>query len=110
MSAPPESVGALNDTVAAEFPERIDVTTGALGRPTGVTYTDPGLLVLVPTLLVAVTEKLYSSPFVRPVTTIGFVEPVCTTVWFASVLFVAVTVNEDGASPPLFHTVNDTDD
>jgi hypothetical protein len=86
----------------------MSVTTGALGRPTGTTYTDPELRALVPTLLVALTEKLYASPLVRPVTIIGFEEPVCTTVSFAFVLFVAVTVYEEGASPPLFHTVNDT--
>ena len=35
--APPVSAGESKDSVASELPATIDVTTGALGRPTGTT-------------------------------------------------------------------------
>ena len=42
----------------------------------GVTETEVPEEVLVPTALVAVTVKLYETPFVKPVTTIGEEPPV----------------------------------
>jgi len=42
----------------------------------GVTETEVPEEVLVPTALVAVTVKLYETPFVKPVTTIGDAPPI----------------------------------
>ena len=94
--ADPFAGGAVNDTVILPgSPETRDATTdvGSPGTPAGTISFETEEPAEVPTPFVAVTVKVYVSPFVRPSTKIGLVLPVA--VWaprVASVRSVAVTV------------------
>ena len=75
---PPVDAGALNDTVACAFPATAEGESGALGTVGGgdgvteLLATDAGP---VPTLLVAVTVKVYAVPLAKPVTVNGLDAP-----------------------------------
>ena len=68
--------GAVKVIVACPFPLVALTFVGAFGVVAGMTALLLVELALVPTILVAVTVKVYSTPFVRPVTVIHEVVPV----------------------------------
>ena len=76
IAAPPLLAGGVNVTVACAFPATAVTAVGAPGLVTGVTVFDAPEAGPVPTLLVAVTVKVYAVPLVRPGTTIGEAAPV----------------------------------
>ncbi len=66
--------GALKLTVALALPAVAETavgTPGAVAGATGVTAEEAAEAAPVPTLLVAVTVKVYAVPLVSPVTVIG---------------------------------------
>lgn len=72
---PPFEAGGLKATVAWPLPPVAEVTVGVPGTVAAVIELEAADAGLVPTALVAVTEKLYDVPVVRPVTTTGEDEP-----------------------------------
>jgi hypothetical protein len=76
MAEPPLLTGAVKATDTCALPEVPTTEVGAPGTVAGVTAEDAEDAAPVPTLLVAVTVKVYEVPLVRPVTTIGEAEPV----------------------------------
>src|SRR5450631_3305991 len=75
MAAPPVTAGAVNATDTCPLPGIAAAPVGAPGNPKGVTRavaTDAGP---VPMTFVAVTVKVYPTPFVRPATTRGLAAP-----------------------------------
>src|SRR5690242_14875590 len=77
MGDPPSLAGAENDTVAWASPAVAEPIVGAPGAAAGVTEFEALDAAPSPTEFVAVTVKVYATPFVSPVTTIGLDEPVC---------------------------------
>ena len=79
IGEPPSDAGAVQDTVACPSPATAVTLVGAPGTDTaaasGVTPLLAEDAALVPTLLVAVTVKVYADPLVRPVTVQVSVEP-----------------------------------
>jgi hypothetical protein len=71
MAEPPLDTGGVNEIVASPFPRTAVTLVGAFGTVAGVTALLVADAVLVPKLLLAVTVKVYTVPFVRPVTVIG---------------------------------------
>ena len=65
---PPLLAGAMKLTEAEAFSTTATTLVGAPGTVAGVTALDGLLAGPVPTLLVAVTVKVYVVPFVSPVT------------------------------------------
>jgi hypothetical protein len=66
MLAPPLEVGAVHETSDEPFAFELAVTkSGALGAVDGVAVVAPS--VPVPDALMALTEKVYVSPFTSPV-------------------------------------------
>jgi hypothetical protein len=76
MAAPPVLDGAVKLTVALLFPEVAVPIAGAPGTEAGVTLLEAAEALPIPTLLVAVTVKVYDVPFVSPLTAMGLVAPV----------------------------------
>jgi len=76
MAAPPVLDGAVKLTVALLFPAVAVPVVGAPGIVAGVTLLEAAEALPVPTLLVAVTVKVYDVPFVSPLTAMGLVAPV----------------------------------
>jgi hypothetical protein len=76
IAEPPLLIGAVKVMVACPLPRVAVIPVGAFGVVAGVTALLAAELALVPTILVAVTVKVYSTPFVRPVTVIHDVVPV----------------------------------
>jgi len=76
MAAPPVLEGAEKLTVALLFPEVAVPMAGAPGTVAGVTLLEAAEALPIPTLLVAVTVKVYDVPFVSPLTAMGLVAPV----------------------------------
>jgi hypothetical protein len=72
----PLFTGGVNVTVAWPFPAVAVPIVGAPGTPAGVTALLALELLLSPTLLVAITVKVYEVPFVKPVIIIGEEPPV----------------------------------
>ena len=76
VMADPPFDGALNVIVACRSPRVTPVIVGIFGIVAGVTALLAVEAELVPTSLVAVTVKVYATPFVRPVTVIHDSVPV----------------------------------
>jgi hypothetical protein len=76
MTAPPVVEGAVKLTVAVLFPAAAVPIAGAPGTVAGVTLMDAADGAPVPTLLVAVTVKVYGVPLVNPLTGRGLLAPV----------------------------------
>ena len=76
MALPPFDAGAVKLTLACAFPAVAETLVGTPGTVAGVTADDAVEAEPVPTLLVAVTVKVYAVPLVNPVTEIGLVAPV----------------------------------
>src|ERR1700677_4159914 len=97
MTGMPLPLGALKETDACPLVPVATPTTllGALGTPaTGLVIgPEETEAALVPTALVAVTVKLYSSPLVSPLTVTGLVAPLAVTAGLSRlVVSVAVAV------------------
>jgi len=71
MAAPPLLAGAVNATDAVALPALAVAAVGAPGSPAGVTAADGAEAGPGPTLLNAVTVKVYGVPFASPEITIG---------------------------------------
>jgi hypothetical protein len=69
IGAPPSFRGASHVTTAFPKPAVADTFKGAVGGPRGVIPEEAALSAPSPNSLVAVTENVYSKPFVSPVTT-----------------------------------------
>jgi hypothetical protein len=67
----PLFAGAVQETVAVVLPLTAVTPVGASGTVAGVTATEGADEADVPTAFVAVTVKVYSVPFVNPVTRQG---------------------------------------
>jgi hypothetical protein len=76
IGLPPLLPGAAKETEACALPPVAVAAVGASGTVAGVTAEEAEEAEPVPTLLVAVTVKVYDVPLVRPETTIGEVAPV----------------------------------
>ena len=76
MADPPLLAGVVKLTVALLFPAVAVPIVGAPGTVAGVTLLEAAEALPVPTLLVAVTVKVYDVPFVSPLTAMGLVAPV----------------------------------
>ena len=76
MEEPPLSEGVVQESATWVLPAVAEREVGAFGVVAGVTALDALDALPVPTLLVAVTVKVYEVPFVSPVTVIGEAEPV----------------------------------
>ena len=76
IADPPLLTGGVNVIVACPLPRVAVMPVGAFGVVAGVTALLLVELALVPTIFVAVTVKVYSTPLVRPVTVIHDVVPV----------------------------------
>jgi hypothetical protein len=76
MAAPPVLEGAVKLTVAMPFPAVAVPMVGAPDTVSGVTLLEFADAAPVPTLLVAVTVKVYGVPFVSPLTVRGLPVPV----------------------------------
>ena len=71
MGEPPSEIGADHNTVTYPSAATTPVIVGALGVPSaliGVATSETPEAAPEPALLVAVSEKVYGEPFVRPVT------------------------------------------
>ena len=66
IAAPPLLAGGVNDTVACALPAIALAAVGAPGSVAGVTVFDAPEAGPVPTMLAAVTVKVYAVPLVRP--------------------------------------------
>jgi len=75
MAAPPAPDGALKLTVAVPLAAVAVPIAGAPGTVAGVTLLEAAEAAPVPTLLVAVTAKMYVVPFVSPLTVRGLPVP-----------------------------------
>ena len=62
-------------TVTCALPATTEVMVGAPGIVAGITAAEATDDDPVPTLLVAVTEQVYTSPLISPATTIGLEAP-----------------------------------
>ena len=67
--------GAVKLTVTLLFPAVAVPTVGAPGAPSGVALLEAVDAAPVPTLLVAVTVKVYGVPLVNPLTVRGLLPP-----------------------------------
>jgi len=76
MADPPLLAGAVKVTVALVFPTVAVPIAGAPGTVAGVTLLEAADASPVPTLLVAVTVKVYCVPFVSPLIVRGLLAPV----------------------------------
>ncbi len=76
IAEPPFDAGGVNATDACPLPGVAVPTVGVPGTVAAVTEFEAAEDALVPTALVAVTEKVYIVPLVSPVTTIGEDVPV----------------------------------
>jgi len=79
MGNPPVPEGAVKLTVALLFPAVAVPMVGAPGIVAGVALLEAADGAPVPTLLVAVTVKVYAVPFVSPLTVRGLLAPVAVT-------------------------------
>jgi len=75
MGDPPLPTGAPKLTVALLFPAVAVPMAGAPGTVAGMTLLETADAIPVPTLLVAVTAKVYGVPLLSPLTTIGLPAP-----------------------------------
>jgi hypothetical protein len=75
MVAPPVLEGAVKLTVALPLAVVAAPIVGAPGEVAAVTLLEAAELGPVPTLLVAVTVKMYVVPFVSPLTVRGLLAP-----------------------------------
>jgi hypothetical protein len=75
MADPPLLTGAVKLTVAPPFPAVAVPMAGAPGTVAAVTLLEAADAAPVPTLLVAVTVKVYGVPFVSPLTVRGLLAP-----------------------------------
>jgi len=66
----------LKVAVMSAFPAETPGAAGAPGTVLGMTAADAGDAAPAPFVLLAMTEHVYESPFVRPATMIGEVAPV----------------------------------
>ncbi len=73
---PPFDAGGVKATEACPLPPVAVPMVGVPGAVAAVTEFEEPEAALVPTALVAVTEKVYAVPLVRPVTTNGEEVPV----------------------------------
>src|SRR4051812_25343065 len=77
MAEPPSNAGGVKCTCAKVSKCSVTCTlVGGSGTVRGVTASDCSDGALVPSAFVAVTEKRYACPFVRPGTVIGLYFPV----------------------------------
>ena len=76
IAAPPLLAGAAKLTVACVLPATALALVGAPGTVAGVTALDGALAGPEPTLLVAVTVKVYVVPLVSPVIVTGLPAPI----------------------------------
>ena len=76
IALPPFEAGGVKLTVACALPAVAVPIVGAPGTVAGVTLLEAADAGPVPIALVAVTVKVYTVPFVRPVTVIGLDAPV----------------------------------
>jgi hypothetical protein len=76
IAEPPFDAGGVNATESCPLPGVAVPTVGVPGTVAAVTEFEAAEDALVPTALVAVTEKVYIVPLVSPVTTIGEDAPV----------------------------------
>ena len=67
----PLLAGAFQETIAVVLPLTAVTPVGASGTVAGITAGEGADAAEVPTAFVAVTVKVYSVPFVNPVTTQG---------------------------------------
>ena len=95
IAEPPFETGAVKVTVASPLPRTALTLVGVPGVVAGVTELLVGEEELVPFAFVAVTVKVYVTPFVRPVTVIGESVPVAVCPRFE------VTVYSVMVEPPL---------
>jgi hypothetical protein len=71
MAEPPLSVGGVKETRALPLPSTAETDVGDCGTVAGVAVTNAVEDSESPTPFVAMTRKVYSTPFVRPNTVIG---------------------------------------
>jgi hypothetical protein len=69
IGTPPSFRGASHVTLAFPVPAKANTFSGCVGGPRGVIPEEAALSAPSPNSLVAVTENVYSKPFVSPVTT-----------------------------------------
>ena len=79
IGLPPFEAGAVKLTVACALPAVAVPIVGAPGTVAGVTLFEAAEAGPVPIALVALTVKVYTVPFVSPVTVMGLDAPVAVT-------------------------------
>jgi hypothetical protein len=75
MALPPFEMGAVKATLAFKLAEVATTLVGAPGTVLGITEAEELEATELPALVVATTVNVYVVPLVKPVTTIGELEP-----------------------------------